>query len=136
MKKIFKKSIMTMLALMMCIGFWGGNLIESDAASYGTVKVQINVKVKPGDGNYIKLSVSKDKKSTGTGGGTIRNLYKGYNKYATLNGTSWSSKNDCYVRVEYQAGTSLKPQVKYIKVTPSDFKYNRTKTVNVTLSGI
>lgn len=131
MKKILKKSIMTMLALMMCIGFWGNNLTEVDAASssYGAVKLQIQVNTKTNTwGAYVKLSVSQNKNSLGTGGDSIP-VSKGFEKVATLNGTSWSSKNTSYIRVEFNNGVKRKSKVKYIKVTPSDFKNRKVKKV-------
>lgn len=136
MKKIFKKTVMTFLALMVCVGFFGSQTAEVDAASYGSVKLRIKVTTRVGSACYLKLSVSQDQKSVGNAQGSVAGLCKGFDRTTTLKGNAWSSKNNCYIRVEYQPSTSLKKQVKYIKVTPSDFKNGRTKTVTVSSTGL
>lgn len=133
MKKILRKIVMTICALMICVGVVGQNVTTSDAASYGKISLKIVMKEKYYPQNYVKMEVSIPKSAPKSA--TISNLEKGGTYGATITGTSYTTKNNCTLKVTYFNPKNSKPSTKSVTIKPSDFAKNRTKTITISSSG-
>lgn len=129
MKKILKKMSMVAFALILSIGFVGGKISESDAATnYG--KVYIKIKMDRLSYPEASLNVkSTIKTSSGAKEQTVKPA-PGSTYTVTITGTAASAKSGSQVTITYFDLLSGK-KTKTITLTPSDFKNNRVKNYTI-----